>query len=202
MAKNTNSVAVETTPAAFAITTHNDGEKFHPSELPGKSIEYLLQYGMSKSLQDAASGCIKSMTDLATKAEAGTLTDAESKVFSAATMEVPNSSWATPAEFAEAVAKARKDVRLEKILAGTMDVGTTGPRLKGIDAVIRDVAIEALRVAYSKNKIAWPTDTKVVATQVARYLERNGDKARAEAQRRMDAQAEVVADDMDFILAA
>ena len=199
MAKNIAAVGVL---EGFVISTHNKDQMLHVANLPQKSIEYLLQYGMSKSLQDSASGCIKVMTSLHEKINLGTATDAESKAFTNASQEIPAGvNWETGAEFAEAVAQARKDARLEKILQGLMDVGTTGPRLKGIDAVIRDVAIAALRKAYAKAKLTWPTETKVVNLQVQRYLEKNLDKARAEAERQMAADLGDD-EDMDFIKAA
>lgn len=199
MAKNIAAVDVFST---FELTTHNKDQNLLVANLPQKSVEYLLQYGMSKSLQDSASGCIKVMTGLYEKMQAGIATDAESKAYTSATQEVPDSvPYTDAASFANAVAQARKDARLEKILTGLMDVGTTGPRLKGIDAVIRDVAIAALRKAYAKNKLTWPTETKVVNLQVQRYLEKNLDKARAEAERQMAADLGDD-EDMDFIKAA
>ncbi len=99
---------------------------------------------------------------------------------------------AKEAEFAAA--------KLEKLLNGTLGVRVAGaPRVSGIDAIIRSIAVEWLKVALKKQNAKLPTgeDTITVAGKVMNReqlieaaIRKNSDEFRAEAERRQAAQAE------------
>src|SRR6266436_7557395 len=69
----------------------------------------------------------------------------------------------------EAWASLKRDEKLAKILDGTLGVRTAaGPRVTGVEALMRQIAVEFLRArfeAYSKKtgtKVAMPTGEKTV----------------------------------------
>ena len=112
---------------------------------------------------------------------------------------------ASEEEVAAFVAAKRQEA-LEKILNGTLGVrSAVAPRVTGIEARIRRVAVEFLQerfAAYSKKsgvKVSLPTGDKVVEVAgrpmtreqlIEAELKRNGEAIRAEAERRQATSAE------------
>lgn len=191
---------IETTRDTLALP---DDATIRVTDLPAGSVAYLLQYGLSKSLQDAASGLLGRMTDLKAKVDNGTATEADTKAYDKARDGAKLSrTWAdgaAPEAFGTAVADGAKAERLAKIMAGEMDIPAGTPRLSGLAKIMRDYAIEVLRNAYAAKKAAWPKESEVVNELVGKYLAKNGAKAQAEAERRMATTA-AEADDLDGII--
>lgn len=134
-------------------------------ELPSEMILALAQHGFKQKLGDAAA-----MTK-EEKAELG-------------------SEEAVAAKIAERRKAIVQNLREGKFSAG----GTAGPRLKGLDAIVRDVAIERLKAAFSAKSIKWPTgkgSAERIAELVGKLVAKHGDDIRAEAERRMASLADV-----------
>lgn len=129
--------------------------------LPGHAVHYLTQYGINKSLQDSVAGLAKKLT----------------------------LEGVDEAEIDDRLQQIRAD-RWQDILSG--DIGKRGimaPRARGIERVAKDIAIEALRVAFAKSSRKWPDKVSEQTPFVAAYLLKYGESTRAEAQRRIDLQA-------------
>jgi hypothetical protein len=104
-----------------------------------------------------------------------------------------------------AFTKAKREEALEKILNGTLGTrAASSPRVTGIEALMRRVAVEFLQArfaAYSKKsgtKVSLPTGDKVVEVAgramtreqlIEAELKRNGEAIREEALRRQGAGA-------------
>lgn len=98
------------------------------------------------------------------------------------------------AENVEALEHQYREEFLAKIMGGTLGVRATGPRGSAIETVMRAVAIEELRAALGKKNVKWPAkadDELTVGGKVYTrtglvdaYLEKHGEKLRAEAERR------------------
>lgn len=122
---------------------------------------------------------------------------------------------ASEEQIAEFTAAKRAEA-LEKIMNGTLGVrSVSAPRVSGIDALMRRVAVEFLQArfaAYSKRtgtKVSLPTGDKVVEVAgkamtredlISAELKRNEAAIRAEAERRSGA-AEEESDSLDDLLA-
>ena len=187
------------------LTTHDDNTNVAWDDLTDAGRAYLAQYGMSKSLQDAASGTQSLAISAWLNVVNGKTLKAELVKPAAALVKKARddygllaTSYADAATYANAVVKAQKDERLAAILSGDVSVGTSGPRLKGLDAVMRDVAIEMLRNAYGAKGMKFPADAGTLKTLIAGLLAKRGEDIRNEAQRRMD--VAIVGDDADDIL--
>ena len=145
--------------------------------LSEKGCDYLLQYGFAKSLQDSVAGMRK---ELATPDESG-------KVLS---------------EFdIEAELNAAMQERFDDIRKGEVGTRTQGPRLRGIDKVKFDIAVEELKAAFGTKKLAWPTgkgSAGVIGKYVAAFLAKHDDRVTKEANRRMKTQANVEFDLADL----
>jgi aspartyl-tRNA synthetase len=129
-----------------------------------KGVAYLLQYGLTQSLSDVIAGKAKKLKDDGLDDEA-----------------------------IESALHTAQQTRFEAIVNGEVGQGRSGPRAKGLDKVMFEVAEEALKVAFSAAKKPWPTG-KGSAAQInnlaARYIEKYESKVRAEAERRMAAQGD------------
>jgi len=114
----------------------------------------------------------------------------------------------------EAYGNEKRKEKLAKILDGSLGVRTAGaPRVTGIDAVMRAIAVERLKgklESYSKRngtKVSLPTGDKTVKVLgedmtrdqlIERELKFNGDKIRAEAERRAKHDADAIEGAEDF----
>ena len=163
-------------------TTSLEGKEFKhqditvsPGDIPTLSLFALAQRGFSHVMGNE----VAAKTAAFKKTEAGaTASEAELETF----------------------VKAKRQEALEKILNGTLGVrSATAPRVTGIDALIRRVAVEFLQArfaAFSKRtdtKVTLPTGDKVVNVAgrdmtreqlIEAEIKRNGEAIRAEAQRR------------------
>jgi hypothetical protein len=142
--------------------------------LPVAAIHRLAQYGAKQWLADAIAGLAKELT-------------AEGK---------------TPDEIKAAQDKAIAD-RWEAILNGTVGTRSGGPRLRGLDAFIRDVADERIKAVLAATNAKLAKDQHKVlpkgeAMQALRekFIAANADSIKAEAQRRMAAVASPVEVDL------
>lgn len=163
-------------PDDFAVTVHGHTlDVAYIGDMSAVAVAYLIRNGFSQSITDAAA------LDTAKRAKLGL--DTETKL----------AAWAAE----------KRHYRFDAIIAGTVGSnGPTGPRLRGIDSVAFDVAVEAIRLsaAFTSGKVAWPTGkgaAEMIRGWVDQYFARPGkkDATYVEAQRRMDSTS---ADD-DFV---
>ena len=118
-------------------------------------IHRLAQYGARPWVQDAIAGLEKEM-----KAEG-----------------------ATDADIA-AAKRAEQEARWAAILDGTVGTRTGGPRVRGIDKVIRDIAVDRLRAGAARFGQKLPKGEayqKIVNAYISKHIV----ELRAEAERRM-----------------
>jgi hypothetical protein len=134
-----------------------------------KATAYLLQYGFRQSLQDAVAGMKKALS-------------AEGK---------------SDSEITAAMVDATQK-RFDAIMAGTIGNRVGVSRVTGIEKLMRDVAIETLRVAAAAKKVALPKGADLTAL-ADKYIAKHGDAVRAEAEKRQ-ATANVMAGDLDDLL--
>lgn len=185
MAKNAKTTDGATNDGAIVITYTGPDTSLVFSDLPFASQVYLAQYGLNKALQDAASGTIKAATDAYNGTDEAAA-KARKKYYDA--IDIDSNDYNDAGKYAEAVALAQKNARLADILSGDVSVGTTGPRLRGIDAVMFDVAIERLRVAFGNANKKFPETAAEVRRIAGLYVAKYDGDVRAEAKRRMDAE--------------
>lgn len=94
-------------------------------------------------------------------------------------------------ERTDAAVAERRAKRFNAIMTGEVGAsGPRGPRVTGLDAMARDVAIERLRAAFAKAKRSWPDGkgaAEFIRGKVAELLAHpvHGPSIRAEAERRM-----------------
>ena len=128
------------------------------STLPQHAVHYLVQYGINKSLQDSVAGRAKAMVADGLEED----------------------------EIEQALGELRA-ARWEAILSGTIGKrGVMAPRAKGIDKVMKEIAIERLRAAFTKRGIAMAKGTQL-AELVAKLMTRDENELRQAAQERLDA---------------
>jgi hypothetical protein len=160
-----------------------------------KAVAYLLQYGLNKSLQDSVSGHAKVLADLFANANIGALGKDGMKLWAKALADADVTEQTALAlgsdAFADMVIAFRQAKRLAAILAGRMEVGTTGARLSGIDKIMHDIAIEDIRKACVKARKTMPTG-EALAGFVTKLLAKADARIRAEAMRRMALDADAV----------
>lgn len=155
---------------ANQILTHGDF-KLPVANLAPSGVAYLLQHGFSKSLTDSVAGLRKELKD-----EGLPQADIDAKVL--ATMQE----------------------RMDKIAKGEVGTRTNGPRLRGLDAMLRDVALEQAKTLGIKLPTK-ATESFVVKAKdgektfssrdafLTQFLgSKFGPAIKAEAQRRFDAQ--------------
>ena len=97
----------------------------------------------------------------------------------------------------DAWVKARREVKLEQIMSGTLGVRVsrgTGTRVSLIEAIMRSIAIERLRVKLTKFKLKLPTGDKTINVAgkdmgrdalIEAELRHGAAAIRSEAERRM-----------------
>jgi len=185
MAKNAKATDSVDSNGVITITYTSPDVSLVFGDLPHASQVYLAQYGLNKALQDAASGTLKAATDAYNGTDEAAA-KARKKYYDAT--NVDSNDYDNGASYAEAVALAQKNSRLADIMSGDVSVGTTGPRLRGIDAVMFDVAIERLKVAFGNAGKKFPETAAEVRRIAGLYIAKYDGDVRAEAQRRMDAE--------------
>lgn len=143
-----------------------------------KGAFYLLQYGYTQSMQDSIAGMAKKL---------GAVMD-----------ESTGEPKYSEVEVAVMIHDALRE-RHEAIMKGEVGTRTTGPRLKGIDRMLREVAWEIIvaRVTAAGNAAKLPKKVSEQAVVIDKWLaiEANREVALTEAQRRMDMQQNAAQDD-------
>lgn len=97
------------------------------------------------------------------------------------------------------------DARVAKIAAikaGKLGVRIGGPRMVGIDKIMRDIALEELEGIAARRKSVLPKKAADLNPLVASRLAAHQDRIRQEAQGRMDKLSAMAADDADSIALA
>lgn len=154
------------------------------TKLTPQGIAYLLQYGYSQSLQDSAAGAKKLATD-AYRAK-----DSEPAAFEKLCAELDKSTddmgMATAEEFAAAYTQQCRLERHNAIVNGTLGqrIGSAGP-VDPITKLTNAIARETITNAFQSQRRKVPTG-EAMTDYITRYLgiEKNFNKARAEAERR------------------
>lgn len=167
----------------------------HLSEFTPRGIAYMLQYGLNKARQDSVSGQAKVLGEAHKALIEGTNTKDDDKVLDKAGKDIEASLDAIQAlateAFVETVVTARQATKLEAILSGQVEIPVGGTvRATGIDRIMRDIAIERIKVRCAEFKKPMPKGdalAELVAKMVAKY---DAD-IRAEAERRIEFAADV-----------
>lgn len=137
---------------------------------------YLIQYGFAQSLQDAIAG--------------------KGKAF-AETMDEDGNRKYNDAEVKVMVYDLQK-ARLDAIMEGKVGHRTQGPRAKGLDKVMAEIAWETIVAAAAKVGKSLPKKASEQAPIIANYLAKYGEKTKAAAEARMaDATSGDVGDLLD-----
>lgn len=119
------------------------------------AIGRLAQYGARQWVQDAVAGLAKEM-----KAEGASDADIE------------------------AAKVAEMEARWAAILDGTVGTRSGGPRVRGVEKIMRDVAVERIRAGAAKLGKKLPKGEEYQSLVTA-YVAKHSDALRAEAERRM-----------------
>ena len=97
------------------------------------------------------------------------------------------------AEAIEAKVAEKRKAIITALREGKFSAGTVaGPRLRGIEAVMYEVASEVLKGAFAAKGLKWPTgkgSAETIRGLADKYIAKNEDTVRKEAKRRMAAQA-------------
>ena len=200
MAKNTKTENIDSALPADTITINLPADLVLRHESGGialpigdvtspEAIAYLLQYGFSKSLQDSVAGKLKVFL-------AGVRNTSE------------DTAKGLPEWKAEPMTEDEAKVEIQRLLAeraddirtGSVTRRAGGPRLRGIDWYIREVAKDFLAKAAAAKGKKLPAKAADLQPRLDAYTTKNADKVRAEAQRRMDADNAAADTDEDDIL--
>ena len=120
---------------------------------------YLISNGWKQSIGDCTAGLAKKLRD-------------EGK---------------TETEVSAALAEAEEE-RFGAILAGEVSSRSVGPRKRGIDKIMDEVAQEILKTAFGKQGRKWPSgkgSAEAIAKLVEALLAKRGKAIRDEAERRL-----------------
>lgn len=131
------------------------GPKVDLMELTLDTVHRLAQYGARQWVQDSIAGMAKEM-----KGEG-----ADEDAIKAALV-------------------AEQEARWQSIVDGTVGTRSTGPRVRGVERIIRDVALEEMRSVMGKLNKKLPKGQELQDT-LAKYIRANEAKLRGEAERRM-----------------
>lgn len=98
--------------------------------------------------------------------------------------------------------QAKREAIVTSLLAGEWSQRPTGPRLKGLDALVYEVAEEHLRAAFAAAKKPWPSgkgSAEAIRGLSTKYIEKYGENVRKEAQDRLEKQASRPVIDLDVL---
>lgn len=144
-----------------------------------KAVYYLMQNGFKQSMADSIAGYEK---ELKREGLFEKPSDPNSAAIEGGTRTYDDS------EVRDLILAELND-RFAKILSGDVGLGSTGPRLRGIDAIMRDIAVAELKNAYATNKTLTMPKGDKWAELVARYTAKNDARIRAEAETRQNVAA-------------
>lgn len=157
-------------------------------DLPASSVAYLLQYGFGKTLQDSASGVMKTVTKA--------LAENGEEAISLRNAFPDAEDSAIPRLQATFVMQ----VRMHALSSGTMGTRHTGggaPRKSTLESEMIKVAKEGLKkAAAARGKTLPKASTPEYEAILEAYTSRNIDSIKVEAERRLSA---VTSDDLDDI---
>jgi hypothetical protein len=175
MAKKANAPAV----AGESVIVADHGLTIALGDVPAGSVFYLLTYGVRQSCQDATAGKAKAAR------EAFESNDHDAMRKTHDTLGVDPNDYPDAESYGDAVEAAYYRRRWEAIMAGNPPAigGPSGARLKGIDAIRRDVAKEWLRDAAARQGKKLPKG-EAYATLLAKFAAANAAAINAEADRR------------------
>lgn len=132
------------------------GPKVDLMELTLDTVHRLAQYGARQWIQDSIAGMAKEM-----KGEG-----ADEDAIKAALV-------------------AEQEARWQSIVDGTVGTRSTGPRVRGVERVIRDVALENIKSVLGKLNKKLPKGQEL-QDMLAKYISANKESLTAEANRRME----------------
>ena len=181
----------------------NGQDELPYASLPGVTIDYLLQYGWNKTLQDSVAGLAKKASELFTKAMQGKASANELKAFKTMKDAVgTDADNMTPEAFSEAYVTIKESERMESLMTGKMVPGGGDIRLRGIPRIMRDFAESDLKAAFKAAGMEMP-DESTFTRLVGEYLTKNEAslKAKAEATLAPVVQADAMADFLKAALA-
>ena len=148
----------------------------NPADLPAQSLFALAQRGYTHVLGNEVASQVATWR----KTEDG-----------AKATEAEVTAWVT----------AKREAKLDQIMKGTLGVRVAGAaKVSGIEAIMRSVAVERLRVKRAKYKLKLPTGDKTINVAgkdmdrdalVAAELRHGQAEIKAEAERRQSADIEV-----------
>lgn len=136
--------------------------------MSAKGMFYLLQYGLAQSMQDAIAGFAKKLDEAKIGGEGP---DAEEPKYSAVEKKV--------------MMHDRLKERLDAIMSGDVGHRAQGPRVKGVEKIMREYAQEVLVNAARAKGVTLPKKSDAMNLLIDQYLAKHGDAARVEAERRM-----------------
>lgn len=172
-AKAKNSTATASAPDALSWTFGSgDKAKAFTIGLKGLGIDhnpvtfYLLQNGFKQSMADSIAGYKKEL-----EAEGEGMGDDFTRKYTDDQVH---------ALMIEALTE-----RYDAILKGEVGFGAMGPRLRGVDKIMRDIAVTTLNNAYAANKTLTKPKGEAWLSLVTAYVTKNDAKLRAEAESQM-----------------
>lgn len=169
MAKNTNKTSNETNATETAtILSWGTHAKVNINSLPPSTIYALAQRGFTHILGNEVASYASSLAKKTN--DAGEPLHTKEEI--------------------ETLADAKRVEKLNQMAEGKLGVGSNGPRVKGIDAIIRDVALEAIRKAATAKKVPMPKG-EALQTVITAAIAKNGDAYRVEAERRQSTVADL-----------
>lgn len=118
------------------------------SELPESSVTFLLTRGFSEALRNVNAGTTADV--LGTKKAPTPKWSAERRAKERATRGLANDQ-----DLFAAIVLEREQEMFKDIMAGEVESRQNGPRLSGLDAMIRDVAIAGLDNLAKRKGIVW-----------------------------------------------
>ena len=163
-------------------------------QLTQHTRDYLLQYGFSKSLQDAIGDNRRKARQMWEAAAAG---DPEAMAYRT---EHGGEAYSNADDFARAVSLRAMQTRYRKIMEGTVGQRLMGPRTDPLDSMVRTVAIERLEAALRSAGKVFPTRDRTVTIGneeltrpelIERYVSKHTEDLRAEAEMRLEGRQSV-----------
>jgi hypothetical protein len=131
--------------------------EFDTDDMSEKAIRYLMEYGVRQCLNDSIAGLRKELKDEGT--DEAEITD----------------------QLNDAI-----DERWASVLDGTVGTRASGPRLRGLDAFIRDVAVDEIKANAAKLDMKLPKGEEYTKFRDA-YIAKHRERLTPIAQERMDA---------------
>jgi len=162
------------------IVKYGDSYEIDTDSLPEASVTALLQRGVNHYFGNEQAAKVSNARKKA-EADGEEMTDDES----------------------EKLLAGFRDDAYQALLEGTIGTRAGGPKLRGLDKFVFDVAVSELRAVAAKRNAKWPSG-KGAAEKVAKLVDAwlanatNATRVKTEAQRQFDAQQAAADIDFDF----